>query len=67
MAWFNDISQLVDALFVRSHIEPGGVPRGREVQTLSRENVEECPRSIYIMHGYVASVAPKRCFIVPEH
>ena len=56
MAWFKDVSQLVEALFVGSHIGPGGVPRGTEVQTLSCENVEECPRTIFVMHGYVASV-----------
>jgi superfamily II DNA helicase RecQ len=56
MAWFNDVSELVDALFVGSHIGPGGVPRGTEVQTLSCENVEECTRSLHIMHGYLTAV-----------
>ena len=27
-----------------------------QVQMLSSENVEECPRSIYVMHAYVAFV-----------
>lgn len=56
MAWFHDVSKLIDILFVGSHVGPGGVARGTEVQTLSSVNVEECPRSLYIMHGYLTSI-----------
>jgi superfamily II DNA helicase RecQ len=56
MAWFQDVSELVDMLFVGSHLGSGGVPRGTEAETLSSKNAEECARSLHIMHGYLTSV-----------
>ena len=56
MNWFGDVSELVDTLFVGSHIGPGGVPRGTEVQTLSYENVKESVRGLHVMHGYLTTV-----------
>lgn len=56
LEWFNDVSKLIDVLFVGSHVGPGGVPRGTEAQTLSSVNVEECPRSLHVMYGYLTAV-----------
>ena len=61
MSWFGDVSDFVDALFVGSHIGPGGVPHSTEVQTLSYKNVKESVRGLHIMHGYLTtSVAMAR-------
>jgi DEAD/DEAH box helicase len=56
MSWFHDVAQLVDILFVGSHVGPGGVARTTEIQTLSMENDCSYPRSVHIMHGYVTTI-----------
>ena len=55
MGWFQDVSQLVDTLFLGSHVGPGGVARGTEIQTLSIENTAACPRNLFVMHGYLVA------------
>ena len=35
MEWFNNISKLINALFVGTHVGPGGVPYGTKAQILS--------------------------------
>jgi hypothetical protein len=55
MAWFRCVSELVETLFLGSHVGPGGVARGTEMQTLSMENTEACHRNVFIMHGYLVA------------
>lgn len=55
MAWFHDVSKLVDTLFLGFHVGPGGVARGTEIQTLSMENTETCHRNLLIVHGYLVA------------
>jgi hypothetical protein len=53
MAWFQDVSELVNMLFVGSHLRTGGVPRGTEAETLLSKNAKECARCLHVMHEYL--------------
>jgi hypothetical protein len=55
IAWFQDVSNLVDTLFVGLHVGPGGVARTTEIETLSMINVITGPRTYPL---YSASMVP---------
>lgn len=56
MAWFQDVSNLVETLFVGYHVGPGGVPRTTETETFTMENTVACPRTFLTIHAYVVPV-----------
>ena len=55
MKWFQDISNLVYTLFVAHHVGPVGVARASEIESLSVENIEACPRTIFCMYGFLVA------------
>jgi hypothetical protein len=56
LEWFSTVAAFVEGLFSVSHVGPGGVPRGREAETLLTQNTAAAPRGLYSINGFLAGV-----------